>query len=53
MTLQMAEPRAAVRAAGRRLMRRGAQGVRQTVARRRRLLAYLAILGPARRSDAH
>src|SRR6476660_8748429 len=42
----MAEPRAAVRAAGRRLMRRGAQGVRKTVARRRRLLLYLAILGP-------
>src|SRR3954465_2914395 len=42
----MAEPRAAVRAAGRRLMRRGAQGVRQTVARRKRLLAYIAILGP-------
>ncbi|HEY0367051.1 MAG TPA: Nramp family divalent metal transporter, partial [Pyrinomonadaceae bacterium] len=41
----MAEPRA-VRAAGRRLMRRGAQGVRRTVARRRRLLAYIAILGP-------
>jgi NRAMP (natural resistance-associated macrophage protein)-like metal ion transporter len=35
-----------MRAAGRRLMRRGAQGVRQTVARRRRLLAYIAILGP-------
>jgi NRAMP (natural resistance-associated macrophage protein)-like metal ion transporter len=34
----VAEPRAAVRAAGRRL--------RQTVARRKRLLAYLAILGP-------
>ncbi len=34
----MAEPRAAVRAAGRRL--------RQTVARRKRLLAYIAILGP-------
>src|ERR1700750_1807808 len=46
MTLQMAEQGAAVRAAGRRLMRRGAQGVRRTVARRRRLLAYLAILGP-------
>src|SRR5215216_4626965 len=46
MTLQMAEQRAAVRAAGRRLMRRGAQGVRQTVARRKRLLAYIAILGP-------
>ena len=42
----MAEPRAAVRAAGRRLMRRGAQGVRTTVARRKRLLAYIAILGP-------
>src|SRR3982751_2311195 len=42
----MAEPRVAVRAAGRRLMRRGAQGVRRTVARRSRLLAYLAILGP-------
>src|ERR1044072_7216158 len=42
----MAEQRAAVRAAGRRLMRRGAQGVRQTVARRKRLLAYIAILGP-------
>ena len=27
-------------------MRRGAQGVRQTVARRRRLFAYIAILGP-------
>jgi NRAMP (natural resistance-associated macrophage protein)-like metal ion transporter len=46
MTLQMAEQRAAVRAAGRRLMRRGAQGVRRTVARRKRLLAYIAILGP-------
>jgi NRAMP (natural resistance-associated macrophage protein)-like metal ion transporter len=42
----MAEPRAAVRAAGRRLMRRGAHGVRRTVARRKKLLAYLAILGP-------
>lgn len=42
----MAESRAAVRAAGRRLMRRGALGVRQTVARRKRLLMYLAILGP-------
>ena len=42
----MAEPRAAVRAAGRRLMRRGAQGVRRTVARRQRLLAFIAILGP-------
>ncbi len=42
----MAEPRAAVRAAGRRLMRRGAHGVRRTVARRKRLLAFLALLGP-------
>ncbi|HKE57991.1 MAG TPA: Nramp family divalent metal transporter [Pyrinomonadaceae bacterium] len=42
----MAESRAAVRAAGRRLMRRGAHGVRRTMARRKRLLAYLAILGP-------
>src|SRR5207247_2006255 len=32
--------------AGRRLLRRGAHGVRRTVARRKRLLAYLAILGP-------
>src|ERR1041384_476998 len=42
----MAEQGAAVRAAGRRLMRRGAQGVRRTVARRKRLLMFLAILGP-------
>jgi NRAMP (natural resistance-associated macrophage protein)-like metal ion transporter len=42
----MAESRAAVRAAGRRLMRRGAHGVRRTVARRKRLLAFLAVLGP-------
>ncbi|HSE33405.1 MAG TPA: Nramp family divalent metal transporter [Pyrinomonadaceae bacterium] len=42
----MAERRAAVRAVGRRLMRRGAHGVRRTVARRQRLLTYLAILGP-------
>lgn len=41
----MAETRAAVRAAGRRLMR-GARGVRRTVARRPRLFTYLAILGP-------
>src|SRR5262247_819165 len=46
MNLQMAEPSAVVRAAGRRLMRRGALGVRRTMARRKRLLAYLAILGP-------
>lgn len=42
----MTEPRAAVRTAGRRLLRRGARGVRQTIARRKGLLAYLAILGP-------
>src|SRR2546423_3896741 len=38
--------RATVRVAGRRLLRRGARGVRRTVAQRRGLLAYLAILGP-------
>ena len=32
--------------AGRRLLRRSAQGVRRTVARRPRLFAYLAIVGP-------
>jgi len=32
--------------AGRRLLRRSAQGVRRTVARRPRLFAYLAIIGP-------
>ncbi len=42
----MAESRTAVGAAGRRLWRRGARGVRQTFARRKGLLAYLAILGP-------
>ena len=45
-TLQVAETRAAARTAGRRLLRRGASGVRRTLARRRGLLAYLAILGP-------
>jgi Mn2+/Fe2+ NRAMP family transporter len=35
-----------VRGAGRRLLRRSAQGVRRTVARRPRILAYLAIVGP-------
>src|SRR5687768_4105864 len=45
-SLQAAEPRAAVRAAGRRLMRREASGVRRTVERRPRLLVYIAILGP-------
>src|SRR5215210_1495894 len=42
----MAVSRAAVRAAGRRLLRRGARGVRRTVARRTGLIGYLAILGP-------
>ena len=46
----MAESREAarkeVRAVGRQLLRRGARGVRRTVARRRRFLTYLAILGP-------
>ena len=42
----MAESRTAVGAAGRRLLRRGARGLRQTLARRKGLLAYLAILGP-------
>jgi len=42
----VAESRAAVRAAGRRLLRRGARGVGQTVARRRRVFAFLALLGP-------
>lgn len=41
----MAERRAAMTAAGRRLLRRGARGVRN-VTPRKRLLAYLAILGP-------
>lgn len=41
----MAQPRAAVRAAGRRLMRRGSRGVRGSGIWQR-LLLYLAILGP-------
>src|ERR1044072_3592061 len=41
----MQEPRAAFRAAGRRLMRRGARGVRKA-APWKRLLAYIAILVP-------
>ena len=41
----MAERRAAVRAAGRRLLRRSARHMR-SVTPRKRLLAYLAILGP-------
>ena len=42
----MAEPRTAVGAAGRRLLRRGARGVRSTFSKRKRLFAYLAVLGP-------
>ena len=42
----MAVSRAAVRAAGRRLWRRGSRGVRGTMAGRRGLIGYLAILGP-------
>ena len=42
----MSEPRTPVRVAGRRILRRGAQGVRRTVARRPRLFIYLSILGP-------
>lgn len=42
----MAESREAVKAAGRQILRRGAHRVRRTVARRKRLLGYLAILGP-------
>ena len=45
----MTEPRTDVRNVGRRILRRSAQGVstvRRTVARRPRLLTYLAIIGP-------
>jgi Mn2+/Fe2+ NRAMP family transporter len=42
----VAESRAAVRAAGRRLLRRGARGVGHSVARRSRIFAFLALLGP-------
>jgi NRAMP (natural resistance-associated macrophage protein)-like metal ion transporter len=42
----MSESRTAVGAAGRRLLRRGAHGVRRTLSRRKGLLAYFAILGP-------
>lgn len=42
----MSEPRTNVGVAGRRILRRGAQGVRRTVARRPRLFLYLSILGP-------
>jgi NRAMP (natural resistance-associated macrophage protein)-like metal ion transporter len=40
------EQKTDVRDAGRRLLSRSAQGVRRTVARRPRMLAYFAILGP-------
>jgi Mn2+/Fe2+ NRAMP family transporter len=42
----MSESGAVVRAAGRRLWRRGAGGVRRTFGQRRTLITYLAILGP-------
>ena len=42
----MADPRATVRATGRRLLRRGGRRVRDTLTLRRRMLTYLAILGP-------
>src|SRR5918912_40145 len=42
----MAESGAVVRAAGRRLWRRGTHGVRRTFRERRGLIAYMAILGP-------
>ena len=42
----MSEERTNVRVTGRRILHRGAQGVRRTVARRPRVFLYLAILGP-------
>ena len=42
----MAESGAVVRGAGRRLLRRGARGVRRTFRERRGLITYRAILGP-------
>ncbi len=42
----MAESRAAVRTAGRRLLRRTSRGVQRTLSGRRGLITYLAILGP-------
>lgn len=42
----MVTSRAAVRAAGRRLLRRSARGVRKTVFQRWRVLPFLALLGP-------
>jgi len=42
----VSDPKTNVQHAGRRILRRGAQGVRRTVARRPRLFLYLSILGP-------
>src|SRR5438046_5458007 len=42
----MSERSATVRGTGKRLLRRGAQGMRRTVARRPRVFIYLSILGP-------
>jgi NRAMP (natural resistance-associated macrophage protein)-like metal ion transporter len=42
----VAESRATVRHTGRRLLRRSGRRVRESLTRRRRLLGYLAILGP-------
>lgn len=42
----MSDERTNVRVAGTGLLRRGAQGMRRTVARRPRLFVYLSILGP-------
>jgi len=42
----VSEERTNVRVTGRRILHRGAQGVRRTVARRPRVFLYLAILGP-------
>ncbi len=42
----MAESRAQIRAAGERLLRRGARGLRHTVTVRGRLIGFLALLGP-------
>jgi Mn2+/Fe2+ NRAMP family transporter len=42
----VSEPRINVGTAGRRILLRGAQGVRRTVARRPRIFLYLSILGP-------
>jgi len=42
----VAHERTNVRTAGTRLLRRGAQGMRRTVARRPRVFVYLSILGP-------